>query len=100
MLYACVHLQIQEVSTLQGCSQLAGISYKTRHDNVARYIHWCLCGKHNIEHHCNWWQHSPASIAENDNIKILWEFNIFVDHLISARRPDIAVINKKAATMS
>ena len=48
----------------------------------------------------HWLQHSPASVAENDSIKILWDFNVFVDHLISVRRPDIVIINKKAATMS
>ena len=68
---------------ISGCSKLAGTS---RHDNVARYIHWCLCGKHSIDHHCNWWQHCPASVIENDSIKILWDFNIYVDHLVTLRR--------------
>ena len=33
-------------------------------------------------------------------VNILWDFNIFVDHFISARRPDIVVVNKEAATIS
>ena len=85
---------------ISGCSQLDGTKYKLRHDNVARYIHWCLCGKHSFERVSNWWKHCPDSVIENDSVEILWDFNIFVDHFISARKPDIVVINNEAATIS
>ena len=39
--------------------------------------------------------HSPASVLENDTHKLLWDFDIQTDHLISARRPDLIIINKK-----
>ena len=39
--------------------------------------------------------HNPAPVLENDSHKILWDFNIRMDHLIPARRPDIIIINKK-----
>ena len=39
--------------------------------------------------------HSPASVLENDTHKLLWDFDIHTDHLISAIRPDLIVINKK-----
>ena len=32
---------------------------------------------------------------KNDTHKLLWEFDIHTDHLISARRPDLIIINKK-----
>ena len=35
---------------------------------------------------------------ENDDLKILWDFNIQTDHLIVHRRPDIVVVNKKEST--
>ena len=35
---------------------------------------------------------------ENDDVKILWDFNIQTDHLIVHRRPDIVVVNKKDST--
>ena len=38
--------------------------------------------------------HNPASARENDTHKLLWDFDIHTDHLISARRPDLIVINK------
>ena len=39
--------------------------------------------------------HNPASVRENDTHKLLWDFDIKTDHLISARRPGFIVINKK-----
>ena len=39
--------------------------------------------------------HNPASVLENEKQKLLWDFGIQTDHLISARRMDIMIINKK-----
>ena len=39
--------------------------------------------------------HNPALVLENDTHKLLWDFNIQTDHQISARRPDLIIINKK-----
>ena len=39
--------------------------------------------------------HNPAPVLENDTHKLLWDFDIHTDHLISARRPDLIIINKK-----
>ena len=42
--------------------------------------------------------HNTASVLENDTHKRLWDFDIQMDHLLSARRPDLIVINKKKRT--
>ena len=39
--------------------------------------------------------HNPASVQENDKHKLLWDFDVQTDLLISARRPGLIVINKK-----
>ena len=39
--------------------------------------------------------HNPAPVLENDSHKLLWNFNIQTDHLISARIPDLIIINKR-----
>ena len=39
--------------------------------------------------------HNPTSVLENETHKILWNFVIQTDYLISARRPDIIIIEKK-----
>ena len=39
--------------------------------------------------------HNPAPVLENDTHKLLWDFDIHTDHLISTRRPSLKIINKK-----
>ena len=36
--------------------------------------------------------HKPASVAENDRVKILWDFDIQTDYVIQDRSPDIVDI--------
>ena len=43
--------------------------------------------------------HNPALVPEKNAHKLLWDFDIHTNHLISARRPDLKmVINKKKRT--
>ena len=39
--------------------------------------------------------HNPESVLENETHKRRWDFEIQIDHLISARRPDQLTVNKK-----
>ena len=39
--------------------------------------------------------HNSASVQENDTRKLLLNFDMHTDHLISARTPDVIVINNK-----
>jgi len=41
-----------------------------------------------------WWCYVPAQVVENDQVKILWDFNIYYDRIISARRPDFTIVEK------
>ena len=77
------------------CSKLAQKEYKTRHDWVGKMIHWELYKKFRFDHMYKWYMHNPASVQENDTHKLLWDFDIQTDHLISARRPDLIIINNK-----
>ena len=36
---------------------------------------------------------NPTSVQENETHKLLWDFEIQTDHLISARRPELIIIN-------
>ena len=62
------------------CNKLVQKEYWTRHDRVWKVIHSELCKK---------------SVIKNETHKLLWGFQIQTDHLISARRPDQVIINKK-----
>ena len=77
------------------CSKLGQKEYKTRHDWVGKVINWEMCKKFKYDHMNKWYMHDPASVLKNDTHKILWDFDIQMDHLISARRPDLIIINKK-----
>ena len=37
---------------------------------------------------------NPESVLVNEKPKLLWDFEIQMDHLISASRPDLIIINK------
>ena len=75
------------------CSQLAQRENKTRHDWVDKVIHRELCQKLKFDHTNKWYIHNQESILENKTHKILWDFEIQTDHLISARQLDLVIIN-------
>ena len=77
------------------CSKLALKEYKTRHDLVGKVVYWEMCKKSKFNHTNKWYMHNPASVLENGSHKLLWDFDIQTEHLISARRPDLIIINKK-----
>ena len=56
---------------------------------MGKVIHWEMCKKF------KWYMHNPAHILENDTHKLRLDFDIHIDHLISARRPNLIIINKK-----
>ena len=68
------------------CSKSARKDYKTRY-------YWV--GKFKFDHTNKWYIHNPPSVLENDTHELLLDIDIHTDHLISARRPDLIIINKK-----
>ena len=76
------------------CSKLSQREYKARHDWVGKVIHWEMCNKLKFDHTNKWYMHNPAPVLENNTHKLLWDFDMHMDHLISARRPDLIIINK------
>ena len=74
---------------------MAQKEYKARDDWVGKVIHWELGKEFKFDHANKWYMHNQAPDLENDTHKLLWNFDIETDHLISARRPDLIMINKK-----
>ena len=79
---------------IRECSKLAQKEYKAWHDWVGKVIQWEMCKKFKVDHANKWYVHNPALVLENDTHKFRWDFDIHTDHLISARRPDLIIINK------
>ena len=75
------------------CEKLAQKEYKRRHDNVARIVHWKLCGKYNLKRSEKWYKHAPEGVVENEEVKILWDVMIQCDREIKAKKPAVVVVN-------
>ena len=78
-----------------GCPVLAQTIYLERHNAVASAVHWCLCGHCGFPRSDNWWMHQPEPVSENSHYRLLYDFNIFTDKWISARRPDLVFLDKE-----
>ena len=85
------------INHISECSKLTQ-EYKTRHDWVGKVIHWELCKKLKFDQTTEWYRHNRASVHENETHKLKWDFEIQTDHLISVRRPDLVIVNKKRRT--
>ena len=42
--------------------------------------------------------HNPESILENETHKLLWDFEIQMDHLITVRQPNLVIVDQKKRT--
>ena len=47
-----------------GCKVLAQKEYKRRHDNIARIVHWKVCGIYNLGKVDKWYEHHPDGVIE------------------------------------
>ena len=64
------------------CSIFAQKEYKTWHDWVGKVIHWEMCKKFKFHHSNKLYMHNPAPVLENNTHKLLWDFDIHMDHRI------------------
>ena len=85
-------LQVSVKDQVKDCEK---VKLKTKHDWVDKVIHWEMCKKLKFDYTNKWYMRNPASVLENDTHKLIWDFNIQMDHLISARWLDLIIISKK-----
>ena len=67
-----------------------------RHDVLRRVIRWEVCKEYGVEYSDKWYEHSPKSVEENEEVKLMWHFTIQTDRKIHHRRPDLVIQKKKA----
>ena len=70
----------------------------TWHDWVGKVIHLESWKKLKFDYTNKWYMHNPESVLENETHKLLRDFDIQMNHLISARQPDLIIIKKKERT--
>ena len=77
------------------CSRLVQRVFWNWHDWMGKGVHWELCKEFKFEHTNKWYMHNQESVQDNLMHKLLWDFEIQADHLISARRLDLVIVNKR-----
>ena len=79
----------ETIDHINECSKLAQKEYKTRPDRVGKVIYWELRKKLKFDHANKYNMHNSEFALENLIQKILWDFEIQANHLMSARQPDL-----------
>ena len=64
------------------------------HDMVALRVHWKMCRKCGIECTHKWYDHQSLPIAENGEMRITWDSNIYSDKVLTHNRPEITLVHK------
>ena len=81
---------------VSGCPVLAPTKYTERHDNVGKLLFIKLANHFELIHkNEQWYSYNPPPVLENENAKLLWNFNIQTDHTIKHNKPDLIVYDKK-----
>ena len=75
----------ETIDHISECSKFAQKEYKTRQDWVGKVINWELCKKFKFDHMNIWYMHNPELVLENETYKLLRDFVIQMDPLISRR---------------
>ena len=42
-------------------------------------LHWNLCKKYYVPASEKWWEHNIEKVLQNEEVKILWDFEIQTD---------------------
>ena len=61
------------------------MDYKSMPVWVRKVIPWELCKKFKFDDISKWYMHKSESVRENKIHKLLWDFEIQTDHLISLK---------------
>ena len=80
---------------LSECPRHAQKECKRRHDWIGRRTNLEIYGVNGIHGKSKYCEHQTEVVIENDFCKILWDFTVKTDHLITARRPRMVFIDKE-----
>ena len=68
---------------LSGSTPLTATMYKQKHDRIDRIVHWNLLKHFNKHVSCEYWKYVPSAVVDSSEVKVLWNFNIYTDHVLS-----------------
>ena len=97
--FATHFLKLTIHHVIAGCPSLSQNVYTYRHDNVAKYL-YIKIGEYAglMKGNEKWYEIKPKCVIENENFKVLWNFQIITDHQINHNKPDIVLVNKVQKT--
>ena len=93
----CPHHLLQTCHLSKAMMEAAGLAgsilgFPPRNVRAAKLVHWSLGKKCNSK---NPWEHQVGKVSENEEVKILWHFQIQKDRHLEHNTPDIAVIEQR-----
>ena len=89
--------QIETVNHIvSGCKMLAANQYLHRHNQVGKYLHWCILKNIGVQVKDSWLQHVPEEVVQHNEITVMWDKNILTEKKVGCNRPDITVHDSKA----
>ena len=71
--------------TISEYNKLVQKEYQAKLDSVDKVIPRKLCKKLKFDHSNKWYMHNTVSVLEKETCKPLWDFDVQMDHQISAR---------------
>ena len=96
--HMCSKCQENVAHVLVGCSAIAQIKYRERHNSVLRILFFEILSKYNLlpsEEYVCYKQISPKPVYENEELKALWDVPLFAEQVeVQANRIDVQVIDK------
>ena len=57
--------------------------------------HWQMCNVYGYERAERWYENKLEPVLENDERKILWDFQIQTDYQLEYNQPDLVVLDKE-----
>ena len=75
---------------------LAANQYTFRHNQVGKYVHWCILKDRGIPTTDSWQTHVPKDTVTHNGVEIMWDKTILTDKKVNYNRPDITIHDTKA----
>jgi hypothetical protein len=98
--YRRCHIFTESIShVLGGCGELAQSLYTDRHDEIAKLIFYSISTSLHIATPTKV-ESNKASVFENANFKLLWNFPLQTHNTVEANKPDILLFDKNANKIS
>ena len=80
---------------VSGCKMLAQTQYLHRHNQVGKYVHWCILKNIGMKVNDCWLKHVPEEVVQHNSTIVMWDKAILTGKKVGCNRPDITVHDTK-----